>query len=181
MITTKPELVYTTYIRTTPEKLWNAITNPNSRANIGAATVNVSDWKPGSKWQHCHVRRETLGFRVVGKVEECVPPKRLVLTWAEPGNEADVSRVTFEIEPVQDAVRLDVIHGEFKPGSDTITVVVRRLAACALQFEIAPRNRQAPRRCELWTKACNKGIRSCSVNFPPKIQPTSKQQTNYSQ
>jgi uncharacterized protein YndB with AHSA1/START domain len=51
---------------------------------------------------------------------ESVPPKRLVLTWAEPGNEADVSRVTFQIEPVEDEVRLDVIHGEFNPGSDMV-------------------------------------------------------------
>ncbi len=119
---TKPELVYTTYIRTTPEKLWNAITNPEFTRQYWGGNVNVSDWKPGSKWQHVTSDEQRL-VRVVGKVEESVPPKRLVLTWAEPGNEADVSRVTFEIEPVQDAVRLDVIHGDFKPGSDMINKV----------------------------------------------------------
>ena len=52
-----------------------------------------------------------------------MPPKRLVLTWADPANEADVSRVTFEIEPVDDTVRLDVIHGDFKAGSDMVNKV----------------------------------------------------------
>ena len=46
-----------------------------------------------------------------------------MLTWAEPANEADVSRVTFEIEAVDDTVRLDVIHGDFTPGSDMVNRV----------------------------------------------------------
>ncbi len=57
---------------------------------------------------------------MTGKVVESVPPRHLVLTWADPANEADVSRVTFEIEPVGDEVRLDVIHGNFQPGSDMV-------------------------------------------------------------
>ncbi len=66
---------------------------------------------------------EERAIRVTGKVVESVPLKRLVLTWADPDNEADVSRVTFEIEPIDDTVRLNVIHGDFKPGSDMVTRV----------------------------------------------------------
>jgi uncharacterized protein YndB with AHSA1/START domain len=119
---TKPELIYTTYIRTTPEKVWNAITNPEFARQYWGGNENVSDWKPGSKWEHVTGSKDRL-VRVTGKVVESVPHKRLVLTWAEPGNEADVSRVTFEIEPVEDEVRLDVIHGDFKPGSEMVKKV----------------------------------------------------------
>jgi uncharacterized protein YndB with AHSA1/START domain len=119
---TKPELIYTTYIRTTPEKLWNAITNPEFTRQYWGGNENVSDWKPGSKWVHI-TSDEERAIRVIGKVVESVPLKRLVLTWADPDNEADVSCVTFEIEPIDDTVRLNVIHGDFKPGSDMVTKV----------------------------------------------------------
>jgi uncharacterized protein YndB with AHSA1/START domain len=119
---TKPELIYTTYIRTTPKELWDAITNPEFTRQYWGGNENVSDWKPGSKWMHVTGDKKR-AIRITGKVVESVPPKRLVLTWADPANEADVSRVTFELEPVEDTVRLDVIHGDFKPGSDMVNRV----------------------------------------------------------
>jgi uncharacterized protein YndB with AHSA1/START domain len=122
MIMNKPELIYTTYIRTTPEKLWNAIINPEFTRQYWGGNENISDWKPGSKWVHATSDGDR-AIRVIGKVVESVPPKRLVLTWADPAKEGDVSRVTFQIEPVEDEVRLDVIHGDFQPDSDMINRV----------------------------------------------------------
>lgn len=118
---TKPEFIYTTYIRATPQKVWDAITTPEFTRQYWGAD-NVSDWKPGSKWQHV-INDEKRSIRIVGKVVESVPPERLVLTWADPGDESDVSRVTFEIEPLDDMVRLNVIHGDFKPGSEMVNKV----------------------------------------------------------
>ena len=48
----KPKLVYATYIRTTPRKLWDAITQPEFTRQYWGGAKNVSDWKKGSKWEH---------------------------------------------------------------------------------------------------------------------------------
>ena len=112
-----PELIYTTFIRTTPEKLWEAITNPEFTRQYWGGLKNISDWKKGSKWQHVADDGTVL---LVGEIIENIPPKRLVMTWADPGNVTDTSRVTFEIEPIEDMVCLNVIHGDFKPDSDMI-------------------------------------------------------------
>ena len=110
----KPKLVYETYIRTTPKKLWAAITKPEFTRQYWAGLANVSDWKKGSKWEHATKDNEVW---VTGKVLECVPPKRLVLSWADPDDLADKSRVTFEIEPAKDMVCLKVTHDNLKAGS----------------------------------------------------------------
>src|SRR5947207_13079919 len=100
----KPELIYTTYIRTTPEKLWDAITNPEFTRQYWGGLENVSDWKKGSKWEHI-ARDEADPVYVTGRVLESDRPKRLVLTWADPDNLPDESHVTFEIEQLEDIVR----------------------------------------------------------------------------
>jgi uncharacterized protein YndB with AHSA1/START domain len=109
------DFVYTTFIRTTPEKLWSAITNPEFTRQYWGQHANISDWKKGSEWEHRFATDNTL--RVKGKVLEIDPPKRLVLSWFAPSDEADTSVVTYQIEPAGEMVRLDVIHGSFKPGS----------------------------------------------------------------
>ncbi len=112
----KNETVYVTYIRTTPEKLWEAITKPEFTRQYWGGLVNVSDWKKGSKWQHVSPD-ENNDVYVEGEVLEVSPPKRLVLSWADPDAPQDSSAVTFEIEAIEDMVRLVVTHGGFKPGS----------------------------------------------------------------
>jgi uncharacterized protein YndB with AHSA1/START domain len=111
-----PSFVYTTYIKTTPEKLWTAITNPEFTRQYWGGNTNQSDWKKDSKWEHV-ASDEKHSVYVTGKVIESTPPKHLVLSWADPADTSDNSRVTFEIEPVGDMVRLNVVHGDFKSGS----------------------------------------------------------------
>ena len=110
----KPKFVYTTYVRSTPKAVWAAITKPEFTRQYWGEMTNVSDWKKGSKWEHHNPEHEVW---VTGKVVESNPPKRLVLTWADPDDLKDKSRVTFEIEKVEDMVCLIVTHDEFKTGS----------------------------------------------------------------
>ncbi len=121
---TKPSYLYVTYIATTPAKLWQALTDTDLTRqywvdpNGGTARMNVSDWKPGSTWQH--QRADGSGVAdIVGKVVETSPPRRLVLTWARPDEAQDEpkhSRVSFDIEPYGDGlVRLTVTHDGLEP------------------------------------------------------------------
>src|SRR5215471_3566338 len=106
----KPEFVYVTYIRTSPEKVWDALVNPATTVKYWYHQ-NLSDWKPGSGWEHRSADEKTV--RIVGKIAESVPPRRLVMTWARPEEAAKTekhSRVTFDIEPVGEVVRLTVTH-----------------------------------------------------------------------
>ena len=110
--------VYVTYIAATPEKVFEAITKPElSRRYWGHE--NVSDWTPGSDWQHVRANDERT-VELVGKVVETSPPTRLVITWANASQAADpdaYSRVTFDIEAYDDMVRLTVSHDELQAGS----------------------------------------------------------------
>jgi uncharacterized protein YndB with AHSA1/START domain len=123
----KPQFVYVTYIATTPEKLWKALLDGEITRQYWGHQ-NVSDWKPGSPWTHRRVYDGSGTVALVGKVVEINPPYRLVLTWATPGdagNAAKHSRVTFEIEPLSDTVRLTITHDQLEPGSDMQTRIMR--------------------------------------------------------
>jgi uncharacterized protein YndB with AHSA1/START domain len=111
---TKPKLVYTTFIRTTPKKLWAAITKPEFTRQYWGGMTNVSDWKKGSKWEHHNPEHEVW---ITGKVLESKPSKRLVVSWADPDRPADLSRVTYELEVFEDLVCLTVTHDQLKAGS----------------------------------------------------------------
>jgi uncharacterized protein YndB with AHSA1/START domain len=106
-MTMNNEFTYTTYIKTTPEKVWQAITTPEFTRQYWA-NENISDWKQGSEWKH--VDPQSKRTRIVGKVLESNPPKHLVTSWASPSNLTDESRVTYDIIVIGDLVRLDVVH-----------------------------------------------------------------------
>ena len=105
----RPTFVYVIYIESTPEKVWHALTDADLTAEYWGHS-NVSDWQVGSAWEH--QRTDGTGIAdVVGTVVESAKPTRLVSTWALPGGQGpdgDASRVTFDIEPYGEIVRLTV-------------------------------------------------------------------------
>jgi uncharacterized protein YndB with AHSA1/START domain len=107
----KPKFVYVTYIRTTPEKLWAALTDRATMKKYWFGAHAETDWKPGSPW--------TLKFddgRVAdsGEILEAEPPRRLTIRWRnewKPEMTAEGwSRCTMTIEPHHEAVKLTVHH-----------------------------------------------------------------------
>lgn len=111
--------VYVTYIRTTPEKAFEAITTPEIARRYWGHE-NVSDWTPGAKWEHVRANAER-PVEIVGSVVECDPSRRLVITWsaASQADDPDArSRVAFAIEDAEGGmVRLTVTHDGLQPGS----------------------------------------------------------------
>ena len=114
MTVSNEKFVYVTYIATTPENVWKALLEGELTRQYWKHE-NVSDWKPGSKWELvADDGRRTV--RHVGKVLESVPNKRLVLTWGDVGDDAAKhSRVAIDIETVGETVRLTVTHDELSP------------------------------------------------------------------
>jgi uncharacterized protein YndB with AHSA1/START domain len=116
---TKTAFVYVTYISATPEKVWNALIEGEFTKKYWGME-NVSDWKPGSKWEHKKVGEQD-SVLLVGKVVEFTPHRRMIWTWADPSDAARPekhSRVTFDLEPIENMMRLTVTHDELEAGSD---------------------------------------------------------------
>ena len=114
----KTSFVYVTYIRSTPEKVFEAIIKPEIARRYWGHE-NVSDWRAGSSWEHVRTDEQRT-VDLVGKVVEITPPTRLVITWASPSQAADpasYSRVCFDVAPYDDMVRLTVTHDELEAGS----------------------------------------------------------------
>ena len=114
----RPSYVYVTYIESTPEKVWHALTDADLTARYWGHS-NVSDWQEGSTWEH----RRTDGSGVadvVGTVVESRPPHRLVTTWSDPATRdpATTSTVTFDIQPHGGIVRLTVTHEDLATDQD---------------------------------------------------------------
>ena len=108
------EKVFEIYIKTTPERLWQAITDSEMRAKYSFGVGIETDWEPGSRWQG--VTPKAPGPISHGEVLEVDPPRRLVQSfqalWSEEVEREGTSRVTWEIEPVADSCRLTVIHDQ---------------------------------------------------------------------
>jgi uncharacterized protein YndB with AHSA1/START domain len=120
----KSEFVYVTYIRTTPEKLWQALTEPEFTRKFWVATVQQCDWKVGSTWKLMAPDGRVADS---GEVVEIDPPRKLVLSWQNhlfPEMTAEgFTRMTYELEAKGGTVKLTLTHTMDKPDSKTIKAV----------------------------------------------------------
>ena len=114
------EKVFEIYIKTSPEQLWEAITDSEMRSKYNFGVGVTSDWTPGSAYQNVHpIAPEPIA---TGENLEVDPPRRLVQTynamWGDDVKQEGTSRVTWEIEPVGDSCRLVVTHDQLREGAD---------------------------------------------------------------
>jgi uncharacterized protein YndB with AHSA1/START domain/DNA-binding transcriptional ArsR family regulator len=113
------EKVFEIYIRTTPERLWEAITDPQVRRRYNFGAGADSDWEQGSGYELSHPRGGTIA---AGENLEVDPPHRLVQSftalWSEDVKNEGTSRVTWEIEPVGDSCRLTVTHDQLPENAN---------------------------------------------------------------
>ncbi|MFF8594102.1 SRPBCC family protein [Streptomyces sp. NPDC015220] len=119
----QPSYVYVTYIESTPETVWDALTDADLTAAYWGHS-NVSDWEPGSRWEHLRTDGSQVAD-VVGTVLVAERPTRLVTTWSAPGDEERPdrhSRVAFDIRPHGDIVRLTVTHEELNDEGELADV-----------------------------------------------------------
>jgi uncharacterized protein YndB with AHSA1/START domain len=121
---TTSTFVYVTYIRTSPEKLWAALTTAEFTRQYWFGTEQLTDWKAGSPWQ---LKFPDGRLADSGEVLEIDPPKRLVLKWRnefKPELKAEgYSRCTMDLEPMDSAVKLTITHVIDRPESKLIGAV----------------------------------------------------------
>ena len=114
------EKVYEIYIRTTPERLWEAITDPDIRAKYSFGAAVRSDWQVGSRIEMAAPKAQ--GLLGDGEILELDPPKRLVHTmtalWDEDVRAEGTSRVAWEIEQVEDSCCLRITHDQLREGAN---------------------------------------------------------------
>jgi uncharacterized protein YndB with AHSA1/START domain/DNA-binding transcriptional ArsR family regulator len=114
------EKVFEIYIKTSPERLWDAITNPEMRRKYTFGIGVESDWKPGSRYQGITPMSPTP--IIEGENLEVDPPRRLVQSfnavWSDDVKSEGTSRVTWEIEPVADSCRLTVVHDQLRENAN---------------------------------------------------------------
>ncbi len=115
----KPEFVYTTYIETSAEKLWHALTDGDFHERYWFGHRAVSDWKAESPYTFSKQGAPS----VEGKVLISEPPKKLAYTWNPCSADAKLegtSRVTFDLEPRGKVIKLTVIHDNLHEGGKTL-------------------------------------------------------------
>ncbi len=117
---TKPSFIYVTYIMTTPEKLWQALTDGAFTQRYWFGRRIESDWKVGGRVTLWHEGKVSDS----GEVLECKPPRRLSYSFrvefVEELRREPPSRVTFELEKLGDQVKLTLTHDQFAPGSKVL-------------------------------------------------------------
>src|SRR5580698_7241918 len=103
--------VYVTYIRTTPQKLWTALIDPEFNRQYWFGTYQESLWTPGATWK---LKFQDGRIADSGEVVEIEPPRRLVLRWRNEFrpelNEEGFSRCTMTLEPTDQTVKLTILH-----------------------------------------------------------------------
>jgi uncharacterized protein YndB with AHSA1/START domain len=113
------EKVFEIYIKTTPERLWEAITETEMRRVYQFGGGVTSEWTPGSRYELSHPQG---GVLAEGENLEVDPPRRLVQSftalWSDDVKAEGSSRVTWEIEPVGDSCRLTVTHDQLREGAN---------------------------------------------------------------
>jgi uncharacterized protein YndB with AHSA1/START domain/DNA-binding transcriptional ArsR family regulator len=113
------EKVFEIYIKTTPERLWQAITDPEMRRIYTFGVGVDSDWAPGSHYKAATCDGQTISE---GENLEVDPPRRLVQSframWGDDVKSEGTSRVTWEIQQVADSCRLTVIHDQLREGAN---------------------------------------------------------------
>jgi uncharacterized protein YndB with AHSA1/START domain len=116
--------VYVSYIRTTPEKLWSALTDGEFMKQYWFGTHCESKWTPGSSWKMLYPDGRITD---AGEIVEAEPPRRLVIRWQnqlKPELKAEgESLCTMEIEPSGTAVKLSITHTIEREPSNLITAV----------------------------------------------------------
>jgi uncharacterized protein YndB with AHSA1/START domain/DNA-binding transcriptional ArsR family regulator len=114
------EKVFEIYIRTTPERLWEAITDSETRSKFQFGNRVHSDWTPGSHFEMTHPGAP--GPLGEGENLEVDPPRRLVQSmvalWSDDVKSEGTSRVTWDIEPIGDSCRLTVTHDQLRDGAN---------------------------------------------------------------
>jgi len=120
MSASKPEFVYTIFIKTTPEQLWHALTDRAFTERYWYGCSLRSDWKPGSRMEMFKGGR----LMTEGEVLQAEPPRMLSYSWHsifdEDMKQETPSRVTYLLEPAHNAVKLTVTHEGFPPGSKSL-------------------------------------------------------------
>jgi len=118
---TKSKFVYVTYIRTTPEKLWEALLNPKFTRVYWFGVTQESEWKQGSPWKMVFSDGRVAD---TGEILEIEKPRRLVIKWRNefrPELKAEgYSKCTIELEPAPDSVKLSILHEIDQPESKFI-------------------------------------------------------------
>jgi uncharacterized protein YndB with AHSA1/START domain len=116
--------VYVTYIRTTPERLWSALTDAQFMKQYWFGVHGESEWTPGAPWRLVSGDGQTLD---AGEIVEADPPRRLVIRWQnqfkpELRSEGH-SLCTIELEPSGHAVKLAITHSIEREASQFIEAV----------------------------------------------------------